>query len=250
MRIDLNADLGESTSIETVSNDAEIMKYISSANIACGFHAGDPLMMAKTVQLALENKVAIGVHPSYPDLEGFGRRSIKMNDDELFAIILYQGGALKSITTALGGKVNHVKPHGALYNDIANNYQKAKIVSEAIYKIDPELIFVGLANSQMLKAANETGLRIASEVFADRTYLDDGSLVPRTQEGAVIHDITKCINQINQILTENTVQTINGKTIPMHADTICVHGDNAQALDFVKALNAFFQQKGIELKSL
>jgi len=250
MRIDLNSDLGESIGNKIVGNDAEIMKYITSANIACGFHAGDPLIMAKTVQLALENNVAIGAHPAYPDLEGFGRRSIKMNDDELFAIILYQVGALKSITNAFGGKVNHVKPHGALYNDIAKNYQKAKLVSEAIYKIDPKLIFVGLANSQMLIAAKETGLRIASEVFADRAYLDDGTLVPRTQEGAVIHDTTKCINQINQILTENSVQTISGKTIPMQADTICVHGDNADALDFVKALNAFFLQKGIKLKSL
>jgi len=261
MNIDLNSDLGESFGNYKMNNDAEIMKYITSANIACGFHAGDPLVIEKTIKLAFENNVSIGAHPGYPDLVGFGRRSMKVSNDELFSMILYQVGALKAMTEALGGKLAHVKPHGALYRDLAYDYPKSIIVAEAIFKIDPELIFVGLANSKMLRAAREVGLKAVNEVFADglkavnevfadRAYNDDGSLVSRLQEGAVIHDGKICLEQVNQMITQNTVQSINGNAIPIQADTICVHGDNIKALDFVKALNRFLTKRKIELRSI
>ena len=250
MNIDLNSDLGESFGNYKMNNDAEIMKYITSANIACGFHAGDPLVIEKTIKLALENNVSIGAHPGYPDLVGFGRRSMKVSNDELFSMILYQVGALKAMTEALGGKLAHVKPHGALYRDLTYDYPKSIIVAEAIFKIDPELIFVGLANSKMLRAAREVGLKAVNEVFADRAYNDDGSLVSRLQEGAIIHDGEFCLEQVDQMITENTVKSINGNIIPIQADTICVHGDNIKALDFVKALNRFLTQRKIELRSI
>lgn len=250
MDIDLNSDLGESFGNYLIGNDAEVMKYITSANIACGYHAGDPLIIEKTIKLALENEVAIGAHPGYPDLLGFGRRSMKLKNDELHAMILYQVGALKAMTEALGGKLVHVKPHGALYSDLAYDYNRSLSVAEAIYKIDPELIFVGLAQSKMLKAAREVGLKAAGEVFADRSYNDDGSLVSRLEEGAVITDAESCLKQVNQLITDNSVQSINGNTIPMHVDTICVHGDNLKAIEFVKALRDFLTQKNIQLKGL
>ena len=250
MNIDLNSDLGESFGNYKMNNDAEIMKYITSANIACGFHAGDPLVIEKTIKLALENNVSIGAHPGYPDLVGFGRRSMKVSNDELFSMILYQVGALKAMTEALGGKLAHVKPHGALYRDLTYDYPKSIIVAEAIFKIDPELIFVGLANSKMLRAAREVGLKAVNEVFADRAYNDDGSLVSRLQEGAIIHDGEFCLEQVDQMITENTVKSINGNIIPIQADTICVHGDNIKALEFVKALNRFLTQRKIELRSI
>ncbi|MBU8893811.1 MAG: LamB/YcsF family protein [Bacteroidales bacterium] len=250
MIIDLNSDLGESFGNYSIGNDVEVMKYITSANIACGFHAGDPIVIEKTIKLALENKVAIGAHPGYPDLIGFGRRSMKIRNGELSSMILYQVSALKSMTEALGGKLAHVKPHGALYRDLAHDYKKSLIVAETIHKIDPELIFVGLANSKMLRAAREVGLKSVNEVFADRSYNDDGSLVSRLQEGAVINDEALCIDQVNQMLTEKTVQSINGNTIPIQADSICVHGDTSKVVEFVKNLSEFLTNKGIELKSM
>lgn len=250
MIIDLNSDLGESFGHYQLGNDAEVMKYVTSVNIACGFHAGDPLVIEKTIKLALENNVAIGAHPGYQDLIGFGRRSMKLKNDELHSLILYQVGALKSMTEALGGKLEHVKPHGALYSDLAYDYNRALAVSEAIYKLDPELIFVGLANSKMLKAAREVGLKAASEVFTDRAYNDDGSLVSRLEEGAVIDDEEVCLDKVNQLITNNSVTTINGNAINMHVDTICVRGDNLKAIEFVKTLQNFLTQKNIQLKSL
>lgn len=245
MIIDINSDLGES-----FGNDSEVMKYISSANIACGFHAGNPLLIESTIKLALDNSVSIGAHPGYPDIAGFGRRSMKISDDELRTLILYQVGALKSMTEALGGKLNHVKLHGALYNDLAQNYSMAMVACKAIFSISSDLIFVGLANSEMINAAKDVGLKVANEVFADRAYNDDGTLVPRSQNDAVIADQEICLNQIHQLVTEKTIKTITGKVIPMQADTICVHGDNDHAVDFVKALNQFLKDKGIELRSI
>ncbi len=250
MIIDLNSDLGESFGNYSIGNDAEVMKYITSANIACGFHAGDPLVIENTIKTALENNVAIGAHPGYPDLVGFGRRSMIVRTEELGAMTLYQVGALKSMTEALGGKLIHVKPHGALYNDLSINYTKATVFAEAICKIDPELIVVGLSGSVMLQAARDAGLKVANEVFADRAYNDDGSLLSRVQEGAVIHDSLLALKQVIQILKDKTVQTINGNTIPIQAQTICVHGDNIKAWDFVKLLSEEISQQKIKLKSL
>ena len=219
MKIDVNADLGESYGYHQLGNDSEIIKYVSSANIACGFHGGDPFTIEQTIKLALENNVAIGAHPSYPDLVGFGRRSMKISNEELYSMILYQVGALKAMTEALGGKLHHVKPHGALYNDLANSLQKAKVVAEAIYKIDPSLILVGLANSEIQHAAREGGIKSGCEVFADRAYNDDGSLVARYKYGAVFHDGETCLKQVKQILTSNSITSINGNKIDMCVDT-------------------------------
>lgn len=250
MQIDLNADLGESFGNYKIGNDEEVMKYISSANIACGFHAGDPLVMKKTIELALENNVSIGAHPGYPDLAGFGRRSMNLSNDVLYSMILYQVGALKSMTESLGGKLQHVKLHGALYNDLTHNFEKTKIVAEAVFKIDPTLIFVGLANSPMIDAAKETGLKIANEVFADRAYTDLGTLVPRSEKNAVIHDTTVYLNRIEQMITHGSIKSVTGNKIKIKADTICVHGDNLKAVEFVASLNHFLKTKNINIKSL
>ncbi len=250
MFIDLNSDLGESFGNYKIGNDAELMKYITSANIACGFHAGDPLIIEKTIKLAMENNVAPGAHPGYPDLVGFGRRSLKLSDEELSSTIKYQVGAVKAITESLGIKLQHVKLHGAMYNDMAFNYNKAKVAAEAIIRIDPDLIFVGLAGSEMIKAAEDTGLKTANEFFADRAYNDDGTLVSRSIEGSVIHDTEVCLNRIEKLIKSNSVLSINKKEIKIIADTICVHGDNENAVDFVKNLNRFLNDKGIELRNL
>ncbi len=250
MTIDLNSDLGESYGNFKMGNDLEILKYISSANIACGFHGGDPLAIVKTVELALENNVAVGAHPSYPDLQGFGRRSMKVSNEELHSMILYQVGALKAITNSLGGKLHHVKPHGAMYNDLANSFQKAKVVAEAIHKIDPELILVGLANSEIQNAAREVGLKSACEVFADRAYNDDGSLVSRFKYGAVFHDGETCLKQLKQIITDKTIQSINGNIIEMCIDSICISGENPESLNFVKTFHEFLKSKNFKVESL
>lgn len=250
MKIDLNADLGESFGNHKMGNDEEIIKYITSANIACGFQGGDPLTIEKTIKLALENKVAIGAHPSYNDLAGFGRRSIKVSDEDLFSMILYQVGALKGMTEALGGKLHHVKPHGAMYNDLANSLPKAKVVAEAIYKIDPELILVGLSNSEIQHAAREVGLKSACEVFADRAYNDDGSLVSRHRYGAVFGDVDHRMKQVKQILNEQSVTSINGNKVEMCVHTIGVHADNMEALEFIKIFRKYLQEKDIKLANL
>ena len=250
MFIDLNSDLGESFGNYKIGNDAEVMKYITSANIACGFHAGDPLIIEKTIKLAIENNVAIGAHPGYPDLAGFGRRSLKLSDEELASAIKYQVGAVKSIAESLGTKLQHVKLHGAMYNDLAFNYNKARIATEAISGIDSDLIFVGLAGSEMIKAAKDVGLKTADEFFADRAYNDDRTLVSRSVEGSVIHDTMVCLSRIERLVKSNSVLSINNKEIEIHANTICVHGDNKNAVGFVKNLNIFLKEKGIKLKNL
>jgi len=250
MYIDLNSDLGESFGNYKIGNDAEVMKYITSANIACGFHAGDPLIIEKTLQLAIENKVALGAHPGYPDLVGFGRRSLKLSNEELSSSIKYQVGAVQSMAKSLGARLQHVKLHGAMYNDLAFDYERAKKAAEAIAGIDADLIFVGLAGSDMIQAAKDAGLKTANEFFADRAYNDDGALVSRSIKGSVIHDTKVCMERIEKLIKTGAVLSINHKEIKIKADTICVHGDNENAVEFVRNLNQFLKEKGIELKNL
>jgi UPF0271 protein len=245
VQIDINSDIGESYGAYKIGNDEEILKYVTSVNIACGYHAGDPVIMRKTVENAIKNGVAIGAHPGYPDLSGFGRRDMKLGDDELFCSVLYQVGALKSMTEALGGKLQHVKPHGAMYNSASVNYNMAKVISEAVYKIDPDLILVGLANSQLTKAASDTGLRVANEIFADRRYQKDGTLVPRSHELALIHDEQQAVNQVKQILQKGVVTSIDNCDIPIKADSVCIHGDSPEALLFAKRLNEELNRSAI-----
>lgn len=247
--IDINCDLGESFGAYQIGNDALIMPYISSANIACGYHAGDPVVMEKTVSLAMKHGVAIGAHPGYPDLQGFGRRSMKMTPEEIRSMIVFQVAALKGITESLGGKLVHVKPHGALYNDAAENETIARAIVRAILQVDPDLKLVGLAGSVMLEVASEIQVPFLSEVFADRAYLPAGQLVPRSQQGAVIHDWETSNRRVLQMINEGTVEAISGETIFIQADTVCIHGDNPSAPEMAKNLFSFLQNNGVNVRS-
>lgn len=237
MQIDLNCDMGEGYGAYTIGNDEAIMPSISSANIACGFHAGDPTVIIHTIRLAKKHHVAIGAHPGYPDLAGFGRRTMHMNPDELYASILYQVGALKSMAEALGTTLHHVKPHGALYNDAAKNETIASAIVSAVKDIDDSLIFVGLANSVMLQVAQNAGLRTAHEFFADRAYNDDGTLVSRNTPGAVLHDTQEVLERVLCMITQQSIRSINNTLLHMTADTICIHGDNPHAPEFARILH-------------
>jgi UPF0271 protein len=249
MTLDLNCDLGESYGDTIIGNDTAIMPHISSANIACGFHGGDALTIAKTIQLALKYNVQIGAHPGYPDIEGFGRRAMKLGRDELRASLLYQVGALKSMTEAMGGRLRHVKLHGALYNEAAVKKETAQVAVEAIEAIDKSLIIVGIANSEIIKAALRKGLSIACEVFADRAYNNDGTLADRNIKGAVIHDATAMVRRVMQMITEKKVETISGKLITVQADTVCIHGDNPSAPEFVKLLEEALKAGNIPIQA-
>ena len=250
MKIDLNCDLRESFGAYKIGMDGEVIPYISSANVACGFHASDPLVMQATVAAAKEHGVAVGAHPGYPDLVGFGRRNMNVTDKELKAMVQYQIGALKAFCDAAGVKMQHVKPHGAMYNMAGKNLHMAEAICEGIYEIDPSLILLGQPGSQMDIAAKKTGLVFAREVFADRAYEEDGALVPRGTEGAVLTDETLAIERVISIVKEHKVKAITGKEIELEADSVCVHGDNAKALEFVKKIRETLQKEGIEIASI
>jgi 5-oxoprolinase (ATP-hydrolysing) subunit A len=247
MRIDLNCDLGETGIKDGFSNDEAIMPYITSANIACGSHAGDPLTMERTVRLAMRFGVGAGAHPGYPDREGFGRHPVDMTSDELRASILFQVGALKTIAESAGTKLQHVKCHGALYNAATSDLEMSLVIARAVREIDKSLILVGLSGSKMIIAAQKEGLQYASEVFADRAYNDDGSLVSRQVPGAVLHDAALVIRRAVKMVLERSVVTISGKTIPLEADTICIHGDNPKAPEFARELMTEFNKAGINV---
>lgn len=244
-KVDLNADLGESFGAYTIGMDSEVLRYITSANVACGYHAGDPLVMQKTVALAAERNTAVGAHPGFPDLMGFGRRNMNITPDEARAYIKYQVGALMAFTKSCGIKMQHVKPHGAFYNMAAVNDKLAEAICRGIYEVDPELIMLGLAGSAHIRAAESVGLRTASEVFADRGYMEDGTLVPRSMAGAIIHDRNEAIARTIRMVKEGVVETVTGKIIPIKADSICVHGDNPDAVNFVKDIREKLEQEGV-----
>ncbi|MBE6011507.1 MAG: LamB/YcsF family protein [Lachnospiraceae bacterium] len=243
-KIDLNCDLGESFGAYRIGDDEKIIPFISSANIGCGFHGGDPLVMEKAVKLCIAHDTAIGAHPGYMDLMGFGRRNMSISKEEAKAYTKYQIGALMGFCFQYGIKIQHVKPHGALYNMAATDYGLAKAIAKAVYEIDKDIILMGLSGSELIKAAEDTGLRAASEVFADRAYNSDGSLVSRKIEGSVIHSVEECVNRILKMVNEGRVKAITGEEISIKADTICVHGDTPEALEFVKAI-----RKGLELNN-
>lgn len=249
-KVDLNSDLGESFGSYTIGMDREVIRHVSSVNVACGWHGGDPLVMEHTVAMAKEFGTAVGAHPGFLDLMGFGRRNIAVTPQEAKAYTKYQIGALMAFTTAKGIRLQHVKPHGALYNMAAVDYPLARAIAEGIYEVDKELIFLALAGSQMLKAAADIGLRAASEVFADRGYMEDGTLVPRKMPGAMIHDQAEGISRVIRMVKEGKVPSVTGKEIPIKADSICVHGDNPQAVQFVLEIKKALQAEGISLASL
>ena len=248
--VDLNSDLGESFGNYKLGMDEEILQYVSSANVACGWHAGDPLVMEKTIALAKANGTAVGAHPGFPDLMGFGRRNMVVTPEEAKAYVKYQLGALSAFAKSQGVKLQHVKPHGALYNMAAVDEKLAKAMCEAVYEVDPEIIFMGLAGSKMIEAAEAVGLRAASEVFADRAYNDDGTLVSRKLPGAVIKDKELAIKRVVRMVKEGKVESINGKDIDIKADSICVQGDNPKALEFVKNIRETLIAEGVEIKNL
>ena len=246
-KVDLNCDLGESFGNYKLGLDEEVIKYISSANVACGFHASDPLVMAHTVKLAKEASVCVGAHPGFPDLVGFGRRNMNVSPKEAKAMIQYQIGALDAFCKAAGIKIQHVKPHGALYNMAGKDLKLAEAICEGIYEVNPNLILLALSGSEMVKAAQNIGLKVAREAFADRAYEEDGSLVARTKEGAMITDEEEAIKRVVKMVKENKVEAITGKEIYIKVDSICVHGDGPKALEFVKKINNRLATENIKI---
>jgi 5-oxoprolinase (ATP-hydrolysing) subunit A len=248
--IDLNCDIGESFGAWTMGQDAQVMPWITSANIACGFHAGDFTTMQHTVALAKQHGVAIGAHVSLPDLQGFGRRELRVSADEAHALTLYQLGALAAFTRAANTRIVHVKPHGALYNMAAKDTALAQAIAHAIADFDHELILVGLAGSALPKAGAAVGLRVAHEAFSDRSYEDDATLTPRRVAGAVIDDVHAAVAQAVQIVTKGNVETRTGNRLELHADTLCVHGDRADAAVFAQRLRAALQTAHVDVVAL
>ncbi|MDR0760197.1 MAG: LamB/YcsF family protein [Treponema sp.] len=246
-KVDLNSDLGESFGAYTLGMDEQVLEAISSCNIACGFHAGDPAVMERTVRLALKNNTAIGAHPGLPDLTGFGRRNMAVTPKEVYTMMVYQIGALAAFVRAEGGRMQHVKPHGALYNMAAVDEKLAEAAAEAVYKVDPELIFFGLAGSWMIKKAERIGLKTAQEVFADRTYQKDGTLTPRRQPGAMIANEDAALAQVLGMVKDGTVKTLEGDVISITADTICVHGDGEKALLFTRRIREELTAEGVAI---
>ncbi|TKC04275.1 LamB/YcsF family protein [Pedobacter frigoris] len=245
---DLNCDMGESFGTWSLGNDAAIMPYISSVNIACGFHAGDPATMKKTVRLALEHGVAIGAHPGLSDLQGFGRREMKITAEEAYDMVVYQIGALAAIVKAEGAILHHVKPHGALYNMAAVKSELADAIAQAVHSVDEELILYGLSGSELIRSGQKLGLKVFSEVFADRTYQQDGTLTPRNLPGALITDHQESLKQVLKMVKEGKVISQQGSEVSIQADTICIHGDGATALDFAEKIYDRFKEEGIRIK--
>ncbi|MFJ5624561.1 LamB/YcsF family protein [Peribacillus loiseleuriae] len=249
-KVDLNCDMGESFGAYRMGRDEEILNYVSSVNIACGFHAGDPSTMRKTVKLALEKNVGIGAHPGFQDLVGFGRREMSLTPKEINDLVLYQIGALSAFVKAEGGKLAHVKPHGALYNMAAKNAALSDAIAEAIYQVDPELILFGLAGSELINSGEKIGLHTASEVFSDRTYQQDGSLTPRKDADALITDPKLAVGQVLKMVLENKVKTVQGTDFIIQADTVCIHGDGEHAVEVVQFISAGLEQSGVKVSKI
>lgn len=249
-KIDLNCDLGESFGNYKMGMDDEVIRHISSANVACGFHASDPLVMQKTVALAKENGVCIGAHPGFPDLVGFGRRNMSVSPAEAKALVQYQIGALDAFCKAAGVKLCHVKPHGALYNMAGKDEILAQAVCEGIFEYDSNLILLGLSGSKMIEAGKKIGLRTASEVFADRAYEADGSLVARSKPGAVITDENLAVSRVVEMVKNGRVTSITGNEIEIKADSICLHGDGVKAVEFAKRIKEELLKNDVEIVPL
>lgn len=248
--IDLNSDLGESFGRYTLGLDAQIIPLVSSCNIACGQHAGDPLVMRETVRLAKDADIAMGAHPGYPDLQGFGRRDMNLSPEEVYSYVLYQIGALAAFSSAEGLELTHVKPHGQLYNHAAKDPVTAEAVASAVRRFSADLVLVGLANSELIAAGETMGLKTAQEFFMDRAYTDEGLLVPRTQEGALIHDEDFAIKRVIDVINTGKLETVSGKIIELKPDTLCVHGDNDQALAYIERIRTELNSAGIKISPI
>ncbi len=249
--VDLNSDLGEGFGPWSMGDDAAMLDIVSSANLACGFHAGDPVIMTDTARLAREKGVAIGAHPAFFDLWGFGRRRITGDSPaDIEKMVAYQIGALQGVATLAGHRVSHVKPHGALYNMAAADPALANAIAQAIRAVDPSLLFVVLPGSEMERAGRAAGLRVACEVFADRGYLDDGSLAPRGQPGALIHDPDEAARRTVEMVTTGRVQALSGRSVPVTADTICIHGDTPAAVAMARAVRSALEAAGVAIRPM
>lgn len=244
MMIDLNADVGEGS-----ASDAELLTLVSSANIACGFHAGNASMMLACVRESLKNGVAVGAHPSFPDRENFGRTAMQLPPETVYAQTLYQVGALAAIVEAEGGTLRHVKPHGMLYNQAAKDAVLAEAIASAVFAVNPALILVGLAGSELIRAGERLGLSTRQEVFADRGYQADSQLVPRGQPGALITDESQALAQTLEMVQHGRVRSIDGRWAPVNAQTVCLHGDGDHALAFARRLRTAFAAQGITVQA-
>ncbi len=248
--IDLNCDMGEGFGAWEMGEDAALLDYASSANIACGFHAGDPGTMHRTVKLAIEKGVAVGAHPSLPDLQGFGRRRMHVSAQEVYDMVLYQIGAMDGFAIACGGRLAHVKAHGALYNMAARDLSLAQAIAKAVRDFNDSLILFGLSGSELIRAGETAGLKTASEVFADRSYEADGSLTPRTQAGATIGDVDAAIARVRRMIREGKVRSRQGEDVEVRADTLCIHGDEPGAVEFARCIRAALEADGIRLAAV
>ncbi len=248
--VDLNSDLGESFGSYKIGADDKIIPLVSSVNIACGYHASDPLVMDKTLSLAKSAGIGIGAHPGFPDLMGFGRRNMAVSPAEARAYVLYQLGALDAFCRTQGLRINHVKPHGALYNMAAKDYEMSRAICEGIRDFDDNIIIMGLAGGELIRAAEELKLRTASEVFADRAYEDDGSLVNRRKPGSMITDEHEAVERVIRMVKEGKVRSVTGKDVDIKADSVCVHGDDEKALIFVRELKAALIKEGVEIRTI
>jgi 5-oxoprolinase (ATP-hydrolysing) subunit A len=250
MRIDINSDMGESFGAYTIGHDAGLMKAITSANVAAGFHAGDPSVLRETIRMAKAHGVAVGAHPGFPDLVGFGRRELNVTPKEAEDFVLYQIAAVAGVAAAEGVRVQHVKAHGALFNMAVHNAELSAAIARAVAAFDASLIFFGLPGSELLKAGRAAGLRVAAEVFADRAYEPDGTLASRRKPGAVIHDAAVVVARAVRMVTERSVVAIDGSVVPLEADTICVHGDTPGSDVLAAQIRAGFERAGVTVKAI
>lgn len=248
--LDLNCDMGESYGAWKMGNDEAVLGYVSSANIACGFHGGDPSTLRKTVAAAIKQGVALGAHPSFQDLAGFGRRNMHISPQEAYDITVYQVGAAAGVARSQGGRLHHVKAHGALYNMAAKDARLARAIAQAVRDIDGDLILYGLAGSAMIQEAHAVGLRVAQEVFGDRSYQPDGTLTPRSQPDAMITDASKSVEQVLRMVQEKIVIATDGTRVPVQPDTLCIHGDQPDALVFAQAIRKALQDAGIAVRTV
>ena len=245
VKIDLNCDMGESFGMYKMGLDEEVIKHISSANVACGFHAGDPMWMRHTVRLAEEHGVAVGAHPSFPDLNGFGRRNMSVEPEEVKNDVIYQIGALSAFTA--GGKLQHVKPHGAMYNQAVSDEALARAICEAVLEVDEDMVLLVLAGSPWERTAADMGLRVAREIFADRAMNPDGSLVSRSREGSVIHDVEEVVERSLRMVTESRAVAITGEEMEVEAESLCLHGDTPGAVEMAKTLERQLRASGVDI---
>lgn len=244
-KIDLNSDIGESFGAYKLGMDEDVLEGVTSANIACGFHAGDYNVMNETVRMTKVKGVGIGAHPGLPDLMGFGRRPMQVDAEEVYHFVLYQVGALQAFCTSHGVRMQHVKAHGALYNMAGGDSRLADAIARAVRDFDRELVLFGLSGSELISSGDKYGLQTASEVFADRTYQPDGSLTPRSDKNAMITDTNKAVEQVLRMIFEGKVTAVDGSDVEIQADTVCVHGDSPQALEFVYQLQSRLSDEGI-----